>query len=56
VVRGDGEVVTNKAAAAKARALEIEFNDGRLTLDKTGKPARGPLRTKPTPPDQGSLF
>lgn len=30
VVRGDGRVVTSRAAATGARALEIEFHDGRL--------------------------
>lgn len=30
VVRGDGDVVTGKAAASGAEALEIEFADGRL--------------------------
>jgi exodeoxyribonuclease VII large subunit len=56
VVRGDGKVVTNKSAAAKASELEIEFADGRLALDKADTPARKPLKTKPAPPDQGSLF
>ncbi len=51
VVRGDGHVVTSKEAAQKARALEIEFADGRLKIGST-KPAR----KKDTPPDQGSLF
>lgn len=65
VVRGDGDVVTTQDAASKAKALEIEFADGRLTLDGSG-PA--PVTTAPTPkparkakpkkgaPDQGSLF
>ena len=44
VVRSKGQVVTTKAAAAKADALEIEFADGRLDL--AAKSA----------PDQGSLF
>ena len=35
VVRGDGAVVTNVAAAGKAAALEIEFADGRLSVSKT---------------------
>lgn len=48
VVRSQGKVLTTKAAAAKAGALEIEFTDGRLDLGNksTGKSA----------PDQGSLF
>ncbi len=51
VVRGDGKVITSKASAAQARALEIEFSDGRLKIG----PAK-PARNKPAPPDQGSLF
>ncbi len=65
VVRGDGDVVTTQGAASKAKALEIEFADGRLTLDGSGS---APVTTAPTPkparkakpkkdaPDQGSLF
>ncbi|MFO8126746.1 exodeoxyribonuclease VII large subunit, partial [Yoonia sp.] len=34
VVRGDGAVVTTKGAAQKAKALEIEFADGRLNVSK----------------------
>lgn len=34
VVRGDGALVTTAAAARRARALEIEFADGRLALDR----------------------
>jgi exodeoxyribonuclease VII large subunit len=55
VVRGEAGVVTSKAAAEAAGALEIEFHDGRLGLAaRPAKPA------KPTPPKpggaQGSLF
>ncbi len=53
VVRGDGRVVTDTAAARAARALEIEFADGRLALE--GKGARG-RRKAGQPPEQGSLF
>jgi exodeoxyribonuclease VII large subunit len=56
VVRGDGDVVSNTKSASKAKALEIEFADGRLDL---GKRPGAPLRPKPgakSPPDQGSLF
>jgi len=56
VVRGDGQVVTTKAAAEAAGALEIEFRDGRLAI---GGPAeRVPKRPRKArnPPDQGSLF
>jgi exodeoxyribonuclease VII large subunit len=34
VVRGDGVVVTGKAVAENATALEIEFADGRLAIGK----------------------
>jgi exodeoxyribonuclease VII large subunit len=51
VVRGDGNVLTSKAAAEKASSLEIEFADGRLAL---GKPA--PKRPKSEGPEQASLF
>lgn len=51
VVRGDGHVVTSKAAAEAAVSLEIEFADGRLGYAK-------PVvkRSKSEGPDQGSLF
>jgi exodeoxyribonuclease VII large subunit len=51
VVRGDGAVVTTKAGAEKAAALEIEFADGRLALG-------GKARARKTDggPEQGSLF
>jgi exodeoxyribonuclease VII large subunit len=54
VVRDEtGEVLTTKAQAAKARALEIQFADGRLALG--GKPAPKPGGKTP-PPEQGSLL
>ena len=54
VVRAeDGTVLTTKAAAAKARALEIEFADGRLGVG--GKAAVKPGGKTP-PPEQGSLL
>ncbi|MEO3416416.1 exodeoxyribonuclease VII large subunit [Roseovarius sp. CAU 1744] len=56
VVRGDGGVVTTRAAAGKAKALEIEFADGRLSLDRTENPARKPVKPKKDTPDQGNLF
>jgi len=31
-VRGDGDVVTGKAGAARATTLEVEFADGRLVI------------------------
>lgn len=42
VVRGDGAVVTTQAAAAKARALEIEFADGRMALGEGAGGSGGP--------------
>ncbi|MBS0123244.1 exodeoxyribonuclease VII large subunit [Thetidibacter halocola] len=52
VVRGDGQVVTTRAAAEAASGLEIEFADGTLKLGGTA-----PKRSeKPKPPEQGSLF
>ncbi len=50
VIRGDGQVVTSKAAAEQASVLEAEFHDGRVTLG--GKPKR----VRKEPPAQGSLF
>ena len=52
VVRGDGAVVTSKAGAEKAAALEIEFRDGRLLVGgRAGKRAKGDGES-----GQGSLF
>ena len=56
VVRGDGDVVTTKVSASKAVALEIEFADGRLALDKPAKSTKKPAKSKPDAPDQGNLF
>lgn len=69
VVRGDGAVVTSKAAAEAASALEVEFADGRLLVgapSAEGGAAGGasaPAGAKPRRlpkagegPDQGSLF
>lgn len=56
VVRGDGDVVTTTAAAAKAATLEIEFSDGRFAPSKPAKPAPRAGKQKPDAPDQGSLF
>ncbi len=57
VVRGDGAVVTTKAAAGKATMIEIEFHDGRLVTGPR------PRAAKPDTPGtggptggQGSLF
>jgi exodeoxyribonuclease VII large subunit len=51
VVRSEGAVLTRKAQARDARVLEIEFADGRLEIG--GKPS---AKTRPDPPEQGSLF
>ena len=52
VVWGDGVVVTTKAGAEKAVALEVEFSDGRVGLG-----ARAAKKVKaPGGPEQGSLF
>ena len=52
IVRSDGAVVTTKAGAEAATLLEIEFQDGRLTLG--GRPRKGGGGKEP--PGQGSLF
>jgi len=54
VVRGDGNVITTKTEAEAASGLEIEFADGRLKLGGAAPPR--PRKTKPEPPEQGSLF
>lgn len=52
VVRdGEGAVLTRKAQAERAHALEIQFADGRHKLGS--RPAR---KGKAEPPEQGSLF
>ena len=52
VIWGDGAVVTTKAAAEKAGALEAQFQDGRLALP--GRPAR--KARAGDGPGQGRLF
>ena len=52
VVRSEDGVVTTKAEAQKAGALEIEFADGRMSLNARPKRAGGASK----PSDQGSLF
>ncbi len=54
VVRGEGKVVTTKKAAARAKALEIEFADGKLSLDTPSRPNKP--KPKTPPPEQGSFF
>ncbi|WP_243614704.1 exodeoxyribonuclease VII large subunit [Shimia aestuarii] len=51
VVRGDGALVTDTKAAKKAREIEIEFADGKVTLGGKSSPKK-PAK----PPEQGSLF
>jgi 8-oxo-dGTP pyrophosphatase MutT (NUDIX family) len=51
IVRGDGAVVTTKARAEAVTLLEIEFQDGRLTVG--GRPRKGGGKE---PPGQGTLF
>ena len=55
VVRGDGAVVTTAEAAGMARALEIQFRDGRLAVGGGG---RSPEKAAPKAPkpEQGILF
>ncbi|MGQ0566142.1 MAG: exodeoxyribonuclease VII large subunit [Gemmobacter sp.] len=54
IVRGDGAVVTRRAAAQAAQVIEIEFADGRMV---TGA-GRAPRRPRGGPGDrgQGNLF
>lgn len=59
VVRGDGHVVTGKAAAERASVLEIEFSDGRLAVGGKGPAAPAPRRPRGEGEGQGgqgSLF
>ncbi len=57
VVHGDGHVITRKSDAARARALEIEFADGRLALAERKEGKSGGTPRKPDgKPEQGSLF
>ncbi|MBI1416157.1 MAG: exodeoxyribonuclease VII large subunit [Limimaricola sp.] len=52
VMRGDGAVISTVAAMRAARALEVEFADGRVALG--GRPGRKPRDEEP--PEQGDLF
>lgn len=54
VIRNGDKVITTTKEAKSADALEIQFADGRITLDDTPKAA--PKTKKPKPPEQGSLF
>jgi exodeoxyribonuclease VII large subunit len=55
VVRAGGVLVTTRAAAVGARALEIEFADGTLAVGDAPAP-RKPGKPKTPPEGQGSLF
>ncbi|WP_343116828.1 exodeoxyribonuclease VII large subunit [Ostreiculturibacter nitratireducens] len=54
VVRGESGLVTAKAEAEGETTLEIEFRDGRLRVMPAVPQKAG--KSKPPPPDQGSLF
>ena len=58
VVRGaDGTVITSAKPAAKARSLEVEFNDGRvLAVPVTQGSTTAKSPKKPSKDTQGSLF
>jgi len=69
VVRGAEGLVTTQVSAAREARLEVEFHDGRLTVQPAeGTPpvppapaapeaaAPKPARKKSPPPEQGSLF
>lgn len=56
VVRSDAGIVTNRLDAEAARALEIEFHDGRLAVLPIIPPGSRPKQPKDTPPGQGKLF
>ena len=58
VVRAEGRVVTDKARAEKAAALEIEFHDGMLPVatGATGVGVRTKREKDTSPGGQGSLF
>ncbi|SFU17562.1 exodeoxyribonuclease VII large subunit [Sedimentitalea nanhaiensis] len=53
VVRDQGDVVTTKARAEAAKALDVQFADGTLTL--ANSPVRKPAKPAKKP-EQGSLF
>ncbi|PZX19721.1 exodeoxyribonuclease VII large subunit [Palleronia aestuarii] len=54
VVRSEAGPVTTRKAAARAGALEIEFQDGRLAVERRAKAAHP--KPKDTPPEQGTLL
>ncbi|WP_147125510.1 exodeoxyribonuclease VII large subunit [Shimia ponticola] len=52
VIHADGKVATRKTDADGAKAIEIEFADGKLSIGS----APSKRAAKPKPPEQGSLF
>ena len=54
VVRDGDKVVTNQSDASRAASLEIEFKDGRVSLNRGVGQAKS-KKQNPTD-DQGSLF
>ncbi|WP_296763566.1 exodeoxyribonuclease VII large subunit [Sediminimonas sp.] len=56
VVWSGDHVLTRKAEAARAGALELQFADGRLRVGDPGGRARKARRGDDTPPEQGSLL
>jgi len=58
VIRGEGGILTTRAAAEAAGAFEIEFQDGRLAALAAARPARRGKSEPGSGPEgeQGSLF
>jgi exodeoxyribonuclease VII large subunit len=57
VVRdGDQNVITNLTTAKKAENIEVEFQDGRLHLNKTSQTPKKKTPKQAEEKDQGSLF
>ncbi len=57
VIRAGEAVITTKAAAASHAVLEVEFSDGRLTLDGSRTPTRRKQgKGKAVDPDQKNLL
>lgn len=54
VVRSGGKIVTQSKVAKAADDLEIQFADGRVQL--RGAAGASARKSKPKPPEQGSLF
>lgn len=57
VVRADDKVITTASEGATKPQIDIVFADGTLKVRPQGsKTADGSKKSKPTPPEQGSLF